>query len=301
MPTRYDIRLKIFYTYGQSTSLGHHVIRMQPLELPRRQRVSIRHLDISPRPTERTEGTDFFGNRVVSVGFGGRPSTGIEFRLKAWVERRSQRPGLDISPTLARLPVELAAIRDLDGSSPHHFVAPSPRVGSISEITAFARDLVPADMTAMEAVTRMGLAIHDEMDFLPGATDADTPPAEAFRRRKGVCQDYSHIMIAGLRAVGVPAGYVSGFLRTIPPEGQQRLEGADAMHAWVRAWCGREIGWIEYDPTNAMMASEDHIVVAYGRDYSDVSPVKGVTRMSGVGGTGHSVDVVELPSEPAGA
>ncbi|WP_138465229.1 transglutaminase family protein [Poseidonocella sp. HB161398] len=299
MTTRYDIRLKIFYTYGQSTSLGHHVIRMQPLELPRRQRVSIRHLEISPRPSERSEGTDFFGNRVVSIGFGGRTATGIEFQLKAWVERRSQRAGLDISPALARLPVELASIRDLDGSSPHHFVPPSPRVGSVPEIGAFVRDIVTPDMTVMEAVTRVGLALHEEMGFLPGATDADTPPAEAFRQRKGVCQDYAHIMISGLRSVGIPAGYVSGFLRTLPPEGQPRLEGADAMHAWVRAWCGREIGWIEYDPTNAMTASEDHIVVAYGRDYSDVSPVRGVTRMSGIGGTGHSVDVVELPAGPA--
>ncbi|MBE3636956.1 transglutaminase family protein [Mangrovicoccus algicola] len=295
MPTRYDIRLKIFYTYGQATSLGQHVIRMQPLELPRRQHVSVRHLAISPRPTERREGTDFFGNRVVEVGFGGRVATGIEFRLKAWVERRGQRPGLDISPSIARLPMELAAIRDLDGQAPHHFLPPSPRVGTIPEIAAFAQEVLRPEMTALEAVTALGLAIHAEMEFLPGATDADTLPAEAFRQRKGVCQDYAHIMIAGLRAAGLPAGYVSGFLRTLPPEGQARLEGADAMHAWVRAWCGREIGWVEYDPTNAMMASEDHVVVAYGRDYADVSPVKGVTRMSGVGGTGHSVDVVELP------
>ena len=89
------------------------------------------------------------------------------------------------------------------------------------------------------------------MRYDPDATEVDTPLAEAFAARHGVCQDFSHIMIAGLRSLGIPAGYVSGFLRTMPPPGKPRLEGADAMHAWVRAWCGAEAGWIEYDPTNA--------------------------------------------------
>ena len=120
----------------------------------------------------------------------------------------------------------------------------------------------------------------------------DTPAIDAFERRHGVCQDFSHIMIACLRSIGIPAGYVSGFLRTIPPEGQQRLEGADAMHAWVRAWCGIESGWIEYDPTNALRVGQDHIVVARGRDYGDTAPVKGVLRTAGTQTTGHKVDVI---------
>jgi transglutaminase-like putative cysteine protease len=122
----------------------------------------------------------------------------------------------------------------------------------------------------------------------------DTEPGHAFAEGRGVCQDFSHVMIAGLRAVGIPAGYVSGFLRTEPPAGQPRLAGADAMHAWVRAWCGAETGWIDYDPTNHMMVGTDHIVVAVGRDYSDVAPVKGAVRSAGVQASHHSVDLVPM-------
>ena len=132
------------------------------------------------------------------------------------------------------------------------------------------------------------------MKFDPKATTVDTPATEAFAKRHGVCQDFSHIMIACLRGIGIPAGYVSGFLRTLPPPGKPRLEGADAMHAWVRAWCGPEAGWIEFDPTNDKLAGEDHIVVAYGRDYSDVSPIKGTMRISGGQKSKQAVDVIPL-------
>ena len=97
-----------------------------------------------------------------------------------------------------------------------------------------------------------------------------------------------------MRGIGIPAGYVSGFLRTTPPKGRPRLEGADAMHAWVRAWCGPEMGWVEYDPTNAVIAGEDHIVVARGRDYFDIAPVKGVLRTAGEHTSTQSVDVIPV-------
>jgi transglutaminase-like putative cysteine protease len=132
------------------------------------------------------------------------------------------------------------------------------------------------------------------MTFDPKATDVLTEPAEAFARRRGVCQDFSHIMIAALRGLGIPAGYVSGFLRTIPPRGKRRLEGADAMHAWVQAWCGAEMGWVEYDPTNDLAVAADHIVVARGRDYADVAPVTGALRISGPHKSTQKVDVVPL-------
>ena len=102
-------------------------------------------------------------------------------------------------------------------------------------------------------------------------------------------------MIACLRGLGVPAGYVSGFLRTTPPEGRERLAGADAMHAWVRAWCGVETGWVDYDPTNAVMPGADHIVVAQGRDYADVAPVRGILRLAAAAVTTQAVDVLPLP------
>ena len=156
------------------------------------------------------------------------------------------------------------------------------------------RKRVAPSMTVKEAVSTVCRAVYQAFTYDSDATDVDTPPAEAFARRAGVCQDYAHVMIAGLRGIGIPSGYVSGFLRTIPPEGRERLEGADAMHAWVKAWCGVGMGWLEFDPTNAMAAENDHIVAAHGRDYDDVAPVVGVVRLSGGHVTRQAVDVVAL-------
>ncbi|MEM1088203.1 MAG: transglutaminase family protein, partial [Pseudomonadota bacterium] len=127
----------------------------------------------------------------------------------------------------------------------------------------------------------------------------DTDASEAFRLRRGVCQDFAHIMILGLHGLGIPAGYVSGYLRTLPPEGQERLEGVDAMHAWVKAWCGVAQGWVEYDPTNRTLIGTDHIVVGYGREYSDVSPIRGHLRSAGGQTSTQAVDVAVV--NPAAA
>ena len=127
----------------------------------------------------------------------------------------------------------------------------------------------------------------------------DTPLEEAFSLRRGVCQDFTHIQICALRSLGIPAGYVSGFLRTFPPPGQPRLEGADAMHAWVRAWVGKQVGWIEFDPTNDQFAGTDYIIIGHGRDYGDVAPVKGAVRSAGGHRTQQAVDVIPLEDAPA--
>ncbi len=124
------------------------------------------------------------------------------------------------------------------------------------------------------------------------ATVVSTPLSEAFGKRRGVCQDFAHIMIAGLRGIGLPAAYISGYIRTIPPAGKKRLEGADAMHAWVSLWCGEARGWEGLDPTNAIMAGNDHIVLAKGRDYADISPVAGLILGSREQDVDVKVDVV---------
>ena len=145
-----------------------------------------------------------------------------------------------------------------------------------------------------EIVRDLGERIHREFRYDSESTEVETSPREAFELKRGVCQDFSHVMIAGLRGIGIPAAYVSGFLRTIPPADAERLEGADAMHAWVRAWCGRQAGWVGYDPTNAVFAGESHIVAAIGRDYQDVAPIAGILRTSGTQRTSHKVDVVPV-------
>lgn len=289
----YDIRLAITYHYENPGGTGRSLLRLMPADLPGEQRRLAGVLAIEPPSYERREMQDFFGNGAVEVSFREAHSE-ITFRIAARVERIAEAPGFDISPDLARLAGEISDYPGLEGNAPHHFVGASPRVPTLAEITAYARDCTAGTRTALETVRALGEAFCRDMLYDPEATTVDTPPSEAFARRHGVCQDFAQMMIAGLRGLGIPAGYVSGFLRTNPPPGGERLEGADAMHAWVRAWCGREIGWVEYDPTNAVMVGSDHVVIARGRDYGDVAPVKGVLRMTGGQTSEQAVDVLPV-------
>ncbi|MCV6597732.1 MAG: transglutaminase family protein [Mangrovicoccus sp.] len=289
----YDIKLRVYYEYEHPIDLGRQVVRVVPQKLARDQRLITSRLEISPSPVERRDALDFFGNTLTELGFDCF-STELELNLRARVERRGGAGGLDLSPPRPALLQELEHETRLDALSPLHFLGNSPRVRLSSLFQRFGEDHTAHCATVLECVEALGQALHQEMEFLPGATEVDTAPEVAFEERRGVCQDFSHIMIASLRSMGIPAGYVSGFLRTLPPPGQPRLEGADAMHAWVRAWCGADLGWVDYDPTNAMRAGRDHVEVAVGRDYADVSPLRGVTRSSGQGSTGHSVDMIEL-------
>ena len=289
----YDVGLRISYSYASPAAGGRHVLYMTPAEAPGRQRTITSLLEIKPAPDERFARTDFFGNTLVEAAFRA-PHAEIVFRLRSRVERYPEVETEDVSPTLDALIKEIAAVRSLAPESPQHFLADSPRVSARPEFGAYARSNIQPGMTTRALVEAIGKAIDRDMTFDPDATDVNTPPEEAFARRHGVCQDFTHIMIGCVRAIGVPAGYVSGFLRTNPPEGQPRLEGADAMHAWVRAWCGARLGWVEYDPTNGMFSGDDHIIVAYGRDYGDVAPVRGVVRISGGQTSTQAVDVVPL-------
>ncbi|WP_146585707.1 transglutaminase family protein [Puniceibacterium confluentis] len=289
----YDISLSISYTYAAPSVQARNVLRVLPLNRPNEQRRLSGEVSFEPRPQERADWTDFFGNAITEIGFQ-QPLTRLTVHLKSRVERMARPPQLDLSPNRRRLAEELAAMPGLAPDSPHHYLAPSPRVSFDASITRFVGSILREGGTVLAAMCDVGRALHREMRFDAEATDVNTAPSDSFRNRHGVCQDFSHIMIAGLRAHGIPAGYVSGFLRTEPPRGQPRLEGADAMHAWVRVWCGAELGWVEYDPTNDLMVGADHVSVAVGRDYSDVAPLKGAVRSSGGQKSRHAVDMVPL-------
>ncbi|MBN9671830.1 transglutaminase family protein [Roseibium aggregatum] len=287
----YDVALEITYDYASPANSGRHALRLMPATIPGEQRLIYGQVQLGPRPTERRDRTDFFGNAVTDVAYR-KAHSDLCLKLTARIDRTAMPEELDISPPLAGLPKELAGLHSLKPEEPVHFLAPSPRLPLDPAFAVYAQERIGTGVSAIAAVEAIGKALHEDMRFDAEATTVDTPALEAFERRHGVCQDFSHIMIACLRSVGIPAGYVSGFLRTIPPEGQERLEGADAMHAWVRAWCGIETGWIEYDPTNAVRVGQDHIVVARGRDYGDAAPVKGVLRTAGPQTTDHKVDVI---------
>lgn len=293
---RYDVSLTIGYDYGTPSDHARSLFRILPHDVADNQRVLSRNLVIDPLPAERRDGTDFFGNETTAAAWHD-PIAAFSVSLQAQIERFPPATGLDISPGVAGLAGELAATRDIGPLSPHHFSAPSRRAPGGSDLAAFARGCLVPGQSTLETVAAIGAALYGEMIFDPEATSVDTPAQEAFANRKGVCQDFTHIMIGCLRGVGIPAGYVSGFLRTDPPPGQQKLEGADAMHAWVRAWVGADMGWTEYDPTNGRASGTDHLTVGHGRDYDDVAPVLGAMRGLGTHSTTQAVDVVALGGE----
>jgi transglutaminase-like putative cysteine protease len=295
--TVYDITACIRYAYDPPAAAGHNILRLTPADIPGRQILIQGRIAASPDPAERGEWVDFFGNRVTEMAFR-NPAATTAFTLRAQVERLAEPgAGLDLSPPLSALADEIAGQRSLAPDAPAHFLGPSPRVPLSAEIAAFARKAAARSPSARRAVATLGRAIHAAMTFDGDATTVDTTPQEAFHLRRGVCQDLAHVMICGLRSLGIPAGYVSGYLRTTPPKGQPRLEGADAMHAWVRAWCGEQAGWVEYDPTNAVAAGPAHVIVAYGRDYDDVAPVQGVLRIAGARRSSQSVDTRPLSAD----
>jgi transglutaminase-like putative cysteine protease len=291
--TSYDLTLRIEYNFSPPAGAGRQHLRILPAVLPLQQELRSCRLSISPEPVDRRDFVDFFGTRVIEIAL---PAGLTQFSLilQAEVERRLAMPGLDVSAACEVLADEMAAHSGLDAASPHHFLAPSPRIAGDDSIAAFARHATRGAATAHQAVLALGEALHQAMVFDALATEVDTPPERAFALRSGVCQDFAQIMIGGLRSLGIPAAYVSGYLRTLPPPGQMRLIGADAMHAWVQAWTGLDGGWVEYDPTNGCLAGDGHIRIGFGRDYGDVPPVAGMLRLGG-GQTGsHSVDLVEL-------
>ena len=289
----YDISMKISYEYEVGPSGARHVLRVLPLTLPKTQRLIAGTVSVDPAPDERTDFIDFFGNPASSISFR-NPHHDLEVRMQARVQVDALPEVADISPLVSKITDETFECWTLEPDSPHHFLGASPRLPANAEIAKWARALVKPTMSIREAADTLCRAIHSQFTYVPGATKVDTPAGKAFELKKGVCQDFTHVMIVAMRALDIPAGYVSGFLRTIPPAGKERLEGADAMHAWVRVWCGRATGWMEWDPTNDMMAGTDHIRVAYGRDYSDVAPMIGILRIYGGHTTDQAVDVIPV-------
>ncbi|TIR26858.1 MAG: transglutaminase family protein [Mesorhizobium sp.] len=290
----YDIRLHLSYDYDAAAGGSRHQVRVLPPTIAGVQRVVVASLSFVPNPSERTDFSDFFGNNVTAIAFRD-VHDGLDIKMSARVSVSRPEPGLDVSPDLRRLKEELGSVRSLSPSAPHHFLAASDHVGIDAAITAYARESLAGSTVATAA--DLCNRIHRDFTYDGKATTVQTRAGDAFALKRGVCQDFSHIMIAGLRGLGIPAGYVSGFLRTIPPKGKPRLEGADAMHAWVKVWCGRDAGWQEFDPTNGMRASNDHITVGYGRDYSDVAPIVGVLKTTGGQVGDQAVDVIPVALE----
>jgi transglutaminase-like putative cysteine protease len=289
----YDVRLELHYDYEASVHGDRHLVRVTPVSIPNIQRVIASSLSFEPRPQQESTFSDYFGNLVTTIAYSGYHDH-LDVRLSARVQVEDLHNPADLSPSLAGLKQELATLWSVAPGSPQHFLSKSPRVPLDTALTDYAQSSVDTTPSVYAAAHDLCMRIHKDFKYDKDATKVDTGPVEAFALKRGVCQDFAHVMIAGLRGLGIPAGYVSGFLRTVPPKGKPRLEGSDAMHAWVRVWCGQHTGWVEFDPTNAMLAGADHITIGHGRDYSDISPIVGVLRTSGEHTAKQSVDVVRV-------
>ncbi|WP_244481608.1 transglutaminase family protein [Rhizobium sp. Root1203] len=289
----YDLSLHMGYIYDTPASGARHIMRLMPLSLPDRQRLVAGSIKVSPTPDEQSNFVDFFEHPATAFMVRA-PHEKLDIRMQARVQVDSHSIAADFSPLLTRMPDEIAGVWSLKPGSPHHFLGNSPRLTETRAISDYAKQALEPSRTVLQIADALCARIHKDFTYDPDATSVDTSPLEAFQLKRGVCQDFAHVMILALRSLGIPAGYVSGFLRTIPPPGKERLEGADAMHAWVRVWCGATLGWVELDPTNNIPAGSDHIVVAYGRDYSDVAPVIGVLKSYGSQRSVQAVDVIPL-------
>lgn len=289
----YEVRQESRYLYASAVPYSSHVARMLPVDR-RGQRVRRAVLDIEPRPAERSETEDFFGNRICHFALD-RPHDSLLVRLAAEIEVEPSEPMLAaLTPPWEDVRARAAASGDLGPEAPGHGLFPSPSVPLTPAITGYTGRCFPEGTAVLDGALRLMAAIKADFAYVPGVTDAGTSPADAFAAKKGVCQDFAHVMIAGLRGLALPARYVSGYLRTEPPPGRERLEGADATHAWVEVWCGDEAGWVGLDPTNGIAAGEDHVVLAVGRDYADVSPLDGVIFAYGEHSLEVKVDVIPL-------
>jgi transglutaminase-like putative cysteine protease len=290
----YDVRQTTICSYASPVAHARHVLRLTPVHR-HGQRVQVAALQIVPEPLHRREGQDFFGNRLTWIEIE-EPHETLSVKLVARVAVDALDEPLPLTtPAWEAVREEAFAASGIGPLSPTHFLYPSRLVSLDPEIRDYTRNSFPPGRPVLDAAIELNDRFKSDIAYEIGATTVTTTPPMSFALRRGVCQDFAHIMISGLRGIGLPAGYVSGYLRTLPRPDATRLQGVDAMHAWVLLWCGSATGWMGLDPTNAVFASEEHVMLAIGRDYTDVAPIDGV-----IVGSGEQWIDVSVNVEPVG-
>lgn len=289
----YGIRHVTRFDYAQPVAFARCNLRLKPI-LWSGQKIEEYALSVQPGgrtyPARAEAG---LANVVRLLVEHDASSLTIESRARVRVDRPIPIPSAS-DPTIAQIAAWARDSRDPSPAGPAAYLFPSPLIPLDRAIAAWCAEELRQDRGILEAGIALARRIQRDFAFDPTATLVDTPPHEAFAKRGGVCQDFAQIMLSGLRAAGLPAAYVSGYLRTLPPPGQLRLVGADATHAWVLLWGGPDLGWVGVDPTNGIWMAEDHIVMAIGRDYADIAPIDGIVLGSGAQAMHVSVDVEPL-------
>ena len=277
------------YTYGSPVDLAAHMLHLRPRPLPW-QHILSEEIDAEPTGARRRDAADHFGN-VVTWLFLDRPHADFVVTATSLVDVRYPDPPEETPPW--EDVVAQAHARDAGGAAEFRFN--SPLVPAVAEARDFAAPCFSEGRPILDGLRELNKRINTEFRFRAGVTTVSTPVSQVMKRREGVCQDFSHVMISALRGLGIPARYNSGYIRTRPPPGQKRRQGADQSHAWVGAWLGHRHGWVDLDPTNAILVKDEHVLLGWGRDYGDVSPVQGV--ILGGGSHGLTVNVDLAPDE----
>lgn len=290
------------YDYASAVEMAHHIACLRPLS-DDAQQLRMFEMSVSPQPAQHSVRRDAFGNSRAYFALNA-PHATLVVTARSEVEIRPRYLGLDPARSLhaAHVREQLTYRAHAPFEAASEFAYASPYVPLHDELRAYALESMRPSRPVAEGAIELMQRIHRDFRYAPASTDISTPIIEVFERREGVCQDFAHLMLGCLRACGLAARYVSGYLLTQPPPGQPRLKGADASHAWVSVWCpglgsARAGDWLDLDPTNDCLPALHHIRVGHGRDFGDVTPLRGVIR----GGGEHTltVHVTTLPvSDP---
>lgn len=290
---RFKVKHVTEYAYQEPVGLCHNRLCLTPLTGVQQTCLSS-EIEIVPAPEEFSYRTDFFGN---TLAFFSTYKDHDQLEITATSEvNLSSRPEADEalgSQVLWREVNQLLSRQGKDLYEIVQYVLPSRFIMNNDVIKEFTKDCFAEDATMWAACNGLMQKIHKTIEFKPGFTTINTPVDHVVKERKGVCQDFAHLMISCLRTMGLAARYVSGYLETLPPPGKKKLVGSDASHAWVSVYFP-SVGWVEFDPTNCLLPSFKHITIGYGRDYHDVAPIKGIVFSSGKQDLTVKVDVTRL-------
>jgi transglutaminase-like putative cysteine protease len=281
------------YAYASPVDLAAHLLLLTPRRLPH-QSVARAGLAITPAPSHVTEAFDHFGNAATRV-FLDTPHARFEVVAEALVDVAFPAP-----PPEAATPPWEHVVQVASAPEAAEFRLPSHLAPLVAAATGYAAASFPPGRPVLAGLLELTARIRRDFTYRPGVTGPNTQVAEVLESRVGVCQDYAHVMISGLRGLGLPARYVSGYVRTRPAPGGVARRGADQSHAWVEAWLGAAQGWVGLDPTNDMVVRDEHVILAWGRDFGDVSPLRGVILGGGEHGLRVGVDLDEAEAAPIG-
>ncbi|MGD9999411.1 MAG: transglutaminase domain-containing protein [Ilumatobacteraceae bacterium] len=264
------------YSYGSTMSDGYTVAHLLPRDTPN-QRVESASVEVEPQADEIEEHLDAFGNRVLRLGVHhAHDRLSVVGRSVVSVDVLApDSPHLAGGPTFGQTIDAIDNARGDRAVEIGPFVGATPATPSLPQLAALLGDIASTDRPLVDVVRAVSERIHSEFQFDPEFSNVSTPLTDVLDARRGVCQDFAHLAIAMLRSCGLATRYVSGYIETVPPPGQQKLSGSDASHAWCSVW-SPSVGWIDVDPTNDQVPPQRHITVGWGRDYFDVTPVRGV-------------------------